>query len=368
MKTQSFQPDWVSAPGSTIASLLEKNKISSQNFINLLGENEGYVIGLLLGQSEINENIAVKLADLLGGSASFWQKREHQYRSELARLSETLSNTEADDWLKSISARDLVRKGWITLRPRENIVEACLRFFGVPTISEWREKYFGSLALAAFRKSPSFALSLAPTATWFRRCELLATHEKLESWSPENFSAQLAGIRELVRVKKPMDFFPLLKEACSSAGVAVVVEEAPKGCPASGATRILESGKPTIMLSLRHKTDDHFWFTFFHEAGHLILHQNRINLDLTETTGETTTDIEREANLFSERILIPEELELEFNSINYNTKRTGEDILRFARKANLTPGIVVGQLQFRRGLSWKRLNTYKRHFDFEEFA
>lgn len=367
MSTENFQPNWVSRPGQTIANLLEKRGISSNEFTERLDRKEDFALGLILGDSEIEESVAKKLAEILGGTAGFWLNRERNYRSELKRLAEELVESEAEEWLRSLSPKILVRKGWVALNPGENIVQACLRFFEVQSIADWRRKYHGELALASFRKSPSFATHLAPTAAWFRRCEVLAQQQDLAEWCPNKFSEKLVEIRGLVRLKSPEQFYPLLRAACASAGVAVVVEEAPQGCAASGATRFLSNGKPVIMLSLRHRTDDHFWFTFFHEAAHLLLHRDTINLDYTVDAEDSVDDAEREANDFSERILIPEDVEPEFFNINYNTLRTGKDILRFARKARLSPGVVVGQLQFRRNLSWRRLNSYKRHFEFEQF-
>ncbi len=367
MNAQSFRPDWISPPGHTIIRLLEKKNLSTQEFTSLLAEQEAYVVSLLLGEVPIKEGMPKRLAEILGGTSSFWEARELQYQAEQARLSESLASVEAKEWVAGVAPRELIKKGWLTLKSNETLFEACLRFFNVDSVSQWRERYFGSLAMAAFRKSPSLALSLGPTAAWFRRCEILAEDQELKSWCPSEFSKNLTKIRSLIRTKDPKIFFPPLKELCSSAGVAIVIEDTPRGCPASGATRFLDQNRATIMLSLRHRTDDHFWFTFFHEAGHLLLHQNRINLDLAVTSETTTSDIERDANLFSEKILIPEEHEEDFYKLNYNSRKTGKDILRFARDAKLTPGIVVGQLQFRRNLSWSRLNSYKRNFDFDQF-
>ena len=54
---------------------------------------------------------------------------------------------------------------------------------------------------------------------------------------------------------------------CASAGVVVALEPAPHGCPVSGAVRWLTPDTALLMLSLRYKTNDQLWFSFFHEAG-----------------------------------------------------------------------------------------------------
>src|SRR5439155_7434606 len=94
-------------------------------------------------------------------------------------------------------------------------------------------------------------------------------------WDPHKFREELQGIRALTRVEDPRQFVPELVKRCAACGVAVVVLRAPKGCRASGAARFLTPARPMILLSGRHLTDDHFWFTFYHEAGHLVLHGHK---------------------------------------------------------------------------------------------
>ena len=86
------------------------------------------------------------------------------------------------------------------------------------------------------------------------------------------FEADLPTIRRLTREKDPGQFIPRLKEACAARGVAVAIVRGPNGWRASGAARFLSPTKALIQLSFRYLSDDQFWFTFFHEAGHLLLH------------------------------------------------------------------------------------------------
>ena len=61
---------------------------------------------------------------------------------------------------------------------------------------------------------------------------------------------------------------------CREAGVVVLLIPELKGPHLSGAVRWL-GNKAVIQLSLRHRKDDQFWFTFFHEAGHLLTGSRR---------------------------------------------------------------------------------------------
>jgi Zn-dependent peptidase ImmA (M78 family) len=131
-----------------------------------------------------------------------------------------------------------------------------------------------------------------------------------------------------------------------------------KGTRASGAARWVTPTKAVIQLSLRHKTDDHLWFSFFHEAGHVLLHSKKE----TFITGDPSIDAaEEEANDFSANQLIPKRLEPELLSL-----ASDEEIVAFAERIGIAPGIVVGRLQKEDVLDWSQGNHHKRRFTFSE--
>jgi Zn-dependent peptidase ImmA (M78 family) len=133
----------------------------------------------------------------------------------------------------------------------------------------------------------------------------------------------------------------------------------PQGCRASGAVRFLTPTRALIQLSFRYLSDDHFWFTFFHEAGHILLHEKgRL---FVEGVATNTPREESEANQFAVDTLIPQELRKEFSNLRAHTF----EVIRFASKAGISPGIVVGQLQHLQIIPPNRLNRLKRRFSWE---
>jgi len=136
----------------------------------------------------------------------------------------------------------------------------------------------------------------------------------------------------------------------------VVIVRAPDGCRASGATQFLTSDKALLLLSFRYLTDDHFWFTFFHESGHLLLHgEKSIFLEGDDTPFNIE---EQEANDFAGKVLIPDELQSSLLNLNPDTK----EILRFAIHAGISPGIVVGQLQHKKLFKYNQMNRLKKQY------
>ena len=78
---------------------------------------------------------------------------------------------------------------------------------------------------------------------------------------------------------------------CNEAGVALVLVQPLPKTALSGAAWWLSPRKAVIQLTARHKTDDHLWFSFFHEAAHILLH-NKKGVFVDEANGN---DAEQEA-------------------------------------------------------------------------
>jgi len=347
-----FRPDWVSPPGDTIRSILKEKDLSEVDLSKLIECSSDDVHHLLNGRTAINIGLARKLSSALGASVEFWVSRDAQYRQDSAQLRRA-----EEEWLAQVPLKDMIAFGW--LRPVPHASEelnACLDFFGVSGLAEWRSKYRDLDRITAFRTSSAFASSLTSVAAWLRQGEREAEAIECMPWDPENLRASIPYIRALTRQKDPRTFIPLLSECCALSGVAVVIVRAPSGCRASGAVRFLSQRKALIQLSFRYLSDDHFWFTFFHEVGHLLLHsQESIVLEEINASDEKE---ENEANDFAAKALIPPE----YQSALMRLPAKARDIIKFARGVGIAPGIVVGQLQHRGLLGYDHLNSLKRRF------
>ena len=151
-----------------------------------------------------------------------------------------------------------------------------------------------------FRTSQAFENSMPATTAWLRRGELVAEEMSCKKWDREGFQRSLRRLKSLTLEPSPRTFLPRLQTECAKHGVAVVVERCPNGCSASGATLRLESGRGLLLLSARFLSDDHFWFSFFHEAAHLILHSGGLRIE-GEDLAQTSTH-ETEANQFAKEL------------------------------------------------------------------
>lgn len=354
-----FQPNWASAPGDTIADILGEQSLSVREFARRLGKTAGHANDLLRGRIAITSEIAQRLEEVLGGSEAFWMAREAQYRRDLTRLELQSRSVSRNTWVDELPVAEMINFGWIkpTSSSRSAREAACLGFFGVPDVEAWHDTYRDVLETYSFRTSSSFAELSGAVAAWLRRGELEAASIDCRSWSEARFKEALVIIRRLTWKNNPALFIPKLQKLCADCGVAVAIVRAPTGCRASGATRFLSPSRALLLLSFRYLSDDHFWFTFFHEAGHLLLHGKDVLF--LEGFGLVSTSEEEEANRFAAGALIPNEYESKLLELGSEP----HDVIRFARRIGVSPGIVVGQLQHRGRLKRNQLNRLKRRFD-----
>lgn len=228
------------------------------------------------------------------------------------------------------------------------VYRGLLAFFAITNGDAWTE-IWDTPAVAA-RRSISFENNKWHASVWVRQGERIASTVSSAPYDAEKFKTALTEIRTLT-IETPKIFIPRMKELCADAGIALaMIPEIPK-VPWNGATKWMIN-KPIIILSLRGKGEDLFWFSFFHEAGH-VLHDNRKNLYIADDSGAPE---EVAADKFAAESLIP--------SV-YNPRivamRSKADIISFARELGISSGIVAGRFRYLTN-KWTHFNGLIRKF------
>jgi HTH-type transcriptional regulator / antitoxin HigA len=333
-----YYPDVVSPPGVTLLEMLDERGMSQADLAERTGRPKKTINEIIKGKAAITPATALQLERVLGVSARFWNDREQHYRENLARQAERNSLEGQLDWLNQFPIRAMVELGWI--EHREDPVEilgAVLNFFGIATPTQWQKVWEESGA--AYRQSVSFESDPFAVSAWLRKGEIDAQHLDCSAYDPDRFLHALQGVRELT-TQTPGKFQREIVRLCAEAGVAVVfVPELPK-VRASGAARWLTSRRAMIQVDLRYKTEDQLWFTFFHEAGHILMHGKR---DIFIEDGSGSDEKEADANRFAADFLIPPSDYQAFVRSKDHFSKT--EIIEFAEQIRVAPGIVVGRLQ-----------------------
>jgi HTH-type transcriptional regulator / antitoxin HigA len=358
-----LEPDWFSKPGDTLLTLMEQRELSAEALARKLGCNQTLVQGLLSGAVSVDESLAEALARFVGGTPKFWTTRQTKYIEALERAANAVPKDRGSQWVSQFPHKDIANYGWVeTSTSRGDLLKAYLAYFGVSSPEEWGERYESSMRDTAFRTSATFLSRLGAISAWLRRGEIEAAAISSAPWNSARLRDALEPLRVLTRARAPEYFLPRLRKICATAGVAVVFVRAPSGCTASGATRFISPDKAMVILSFRYLSDDHFWFTFFHELGHLLLHKS----SLTFVDGEPgiSGDLEAEASSFAANVLIPPERVDELEDLPPRSK----PIMRFAYSVGVSSGIVVGQLQHRKIITPGQMNGLKRRFNWQHLT
>lgn len=355
---QDFTPDWFSKPGDAVRSLMIRRGCTAEELASALGGGMPTLRSLLDGTGTVTEPHAVVLAEQLGGTPSFWMKRQSNYEAALERAVDRAAATDGEDWLLLPVPGEKPR-GRLTAEKRRGEIRRRLTFFNVGTLGAWEARYGRICSQTLFRKSQVFTANNGAVLMWLRSGELHADLVSTRTWNVANLLDRLESIRKLSNIRQPERFLPKLKQLCAEAGVAVVAHKAPPGCPASGASRMVAPDKAMILLSFRGLSDDKFWFTVFHELGHLILHGAKTFVDADM---EEVDESEREANEFASNLIVPEARSEEFNHL----AASRDAILRFSVSVGVAPGLTVGQMQHRQMLRRDQMNFLKRHWKWED--
>ena len=331
-----YVPDYLVTPGEVLEEYLETYGMTQAELADRTGLAKKTINEIIKGKSPITTETALKLERTLGRPAHFWNNLERQFQEDRVRLAENERLQSHMDWLKKVPVNAMIKLKWIPKRPTAVAqIEEVLRFFGVASPEQWATVW--REYQVAYRQTRRFAACEESVSAWLRMGEIQARQMPCAPFNKKMFQEALEAIRGLTRVE-PQVFQPQLLKSCAAAGVAVVfLPELPKA-GVYGATRWLGE-KAVIQLSLRYKSNDHLWFTFFHEAGHIIKHGRKdIFIESNGLDGEK----EEEADVFaSDKLIPPAVLRLFLAKGN----RSLTEIERFAVHIGIAPGIVVGRLQ-----------------------
>ena len=338
-----FRPDYAVPPGDTIADLLDEHDMTQTDLARRLGVSLKHINQIIKGSASISADIALGLEKVFGPSVSFWLTREAHYRARLAAQQEQQELAACLPWAKKFPIAELKKRDFIPRNAKgAELVAHLLRYLGVARPEQWVDP------TVAYRKSQKFESDPFALSAWLRQGEIQASRIDCEPYDHDGFLDALEDIRSLTRLA-PEQWEPELIRLCRSAGVAIAIVEAFPKARANGATRWLTPTKALIQLSLRHKWEDIFWFSFFHEAGHLVLHRKKeVFQDVflesgarkpAEQTDPTFKRLEEEADRFASRTLIPAVFERRLRRASL------DDIEDLAQQIGVAPAIVVGRLQ-----------------------
>jgi transcriptional regulator with XRE-family HTH domain len=308
------------------------------------------------GSQPISYETANALEMATGTPARFWNNLEARYRERLTAFGKSASQAEDLEWLKTIPTPDLIRRGAIDAGAgKPELLRNTLSFYGVSSVAAWHELW-DRPALAA-RRSACFETRPGPASAWIRIGELQAQTVKCQPYSKEQLVKAIPELRNLTREKDAQKMADAMRRLCAECGVALALVPEMKKVPWNGATRWLTPEKSMVLLNLRGKGEDRFWFSFFHEIGH-VLHDSKKDLLINDGSKDDPREVR--ADDFAAEVLIPTKFDSQIAAIGTQT-----ELIALAKKLDIAPGIVAGRYQHLSG-NWGRFKNVIRTFQWAE--
>lgn len=348
-----FQPDYAVPPGWILEERLEANGISQAEFARRCGRSAKFISEVVAGKAPIEAKTALQFEKVLGVSANIWLGIEKRYRLHQVREAEAREAEASVDWARGFPVGELVKRGAIRkVSSAGDKVAELLAFFRVASVRAWENRY--EEAEIAYRHSPSFESDKSALAAWLRLAEIEAERQETAEFDKAVFKAALTEVRGTTRLEVSQAL-EAARRRFNHAGVALVWVKPLRKTRLSGAAWWLSPRKPVIALTGRYMSDDHLWFSLFHEAAHILLHSKKCVFVDEDMYG--IDEDEAQANEWAEKFIVPS---VAFKEFALERARFSErDVRDFAFEQGVAPGIVVGRLQHEYQLPKSHLNGLK---------
>lgn len=318
-------------PGYYLSEMVEESGLTQKDFAKRLGTTPKNLSVLLKGEQNLSLDIATKLSRMLGTTVAYWLNLQQAYdeklaafmsEEELVREREVFKLIDYGYFRDNFHLPDLPRK-------IDEQIKCVREFLSVSSLTILEEQ---NLAVSFRSYTTDLSLSNVVNANAMVQ---IAINKALKTDAPKfnkkKFESAVAFA--LTQTSNHENFFPVVREAFEKAGVILVALPNLKSSGINGATKKVD-GKVLLMVNDRRHYADTFWFTLFHEIGHIL------NGDLGISVKDEAED---EADLYAQRTLIPQE-EYEI-FVSENKEFTESKIRDFADRIKQDPGIVFGRLQ-----------------------
>jgi len=323
-------------PAEAIRFRMEQSGLTQQDLVPFIG-SKSRVSEVLSGKRELtlamvrklHEGLGIPLKSLVGGEASELPKRIETSRYPVKEMFlrgffEAVFGT---DWHKA----------------KERAEEMLHQFFRgreddpIPALNRQTTREKSKVDVNALH-------------AW--RCRVLDRAEGLNLPKYDPDSLNDAFIKQLTALSSLPQGPLLVQQRLHDVGVALVIEEHLPGTHLDGAALWHPKGFPVVALTLRYDRLDNFWFTLFHELGHVIEHLGSASgegfLD-TDIDSVSEKEIERQADRFALDAFIPVAPWDRLGSLEY-----ANDIRAAAKKLAIHPAIIAGRLR-------REAGDYRKH-------
>lgn len=360
-KKTGISRDLIIHPGETIADILEERGISQAKLAMQTGVSASFISSVISGKKDISPNLAMALEYALGISKSFWLNLQSIYDAEMleAEIEETITDEERNVFSMLSEILKYLRS--LNVLPQnENKDEAII------SLRRWlMVNNLTNLAniqqTGAFRMTQTASANPYILGAWVLMCQRFGKDIKLNvEFDLQNMKSLLYELKT-VMLNAPTNLYEKLREVFGSYGIDFYIVKHFTGAPVQGFISKKKDGSYQLFMTIRQAFADIFWFSLFHELGHIF------NGDLQKSNGflDDSSDTEKElaADKFaSEQLLDPIKYAEFVNSFPDPKFISISAINSFASSQRVMPYIVIGRLQREKRITYNKFSKYKPRY------
>lgn len=317
-------------PGYYLKEIVDESGLTQEDFAKRLGTTPKNLSILIKGDQSLSIDIATKLSRMLGTTITYWLNLQQAYDEKLAEIQSDEELVRERQGFKLIDYkyfRDYFRLPDLPRQVDEQI-KYVRQFLSISSLVVLEEEN-----LAVNFRSYSEKLSKSNTVNANAMVQIAVNKTlrmEIQKYNKRKF--EKAVDFALTQTRNHDSFYPAIRKAFGEAGVALVALPNLKNSGVNGASKRV-NGKVMLMVNDRRHFADTFWFTLFHEIGHIL------NGDLGISFAGQKED---EADLYARTKLIPQE---KYEAFIQSHHRFDEAAIReFADSIDRDPGIVLGRL------------------------
>ncbi len=317
-------------PGYYLKEIVDESGLTQEDFAKRLGTTPKNLSILLKGDQSLSIDIASKLSRMLGTTVAYWLNLQQAYDEKLAEIQSDEELKREREIFKLIDYkyfRDYFRLPDLP-RQVDRQIKCVREFLSVSSLTLLERKN-----LAVTFRSYSDNLSKSNTVNANVMVQI-AVNQTLKKKTPKYNKTKFEKAVDfaLTQTRNHEGFLPAVQKAFEEAGVVLVALPNLKNSGVNGASKKVD-GKVMLMVNDRRHYADTFWFTLFHEIGHILNGDLGISFD---------DEKEDEANLYAQRTLIPQDKYEAF--VDQHHFFDEAVITDFADSIDRDPGIVLGRL------------------------
>lgn len=355
-----------SHPGTSLHAAMSRAGFTNRDLAEATGTTPENIAQIVKGKDSISPDFAIALGPVFDGIPSqFWANRQFLYDAAIQHNEENnrIYKPQLPAFRRHFPVtvyNDLVEQGYVQWNapPAERVRSVC-EMFGTESLAEWCE----SQPEKRFRNSPVQSEARGALTAWLWKGEMLAEQraQQISSAYDRERLLQVAVKLRGLTSGSPADSLESVRTELSSAGVVFVALPHIKKCGVRGASWRLDSGHHAIQVNDHGKSADRFWFTLFHEIGHVFNgDESSLDSDSDDYPNQQGQGREGAADRFAIDLLIPPS---EWSSFENDFPFTKMKITRFAERSGIHPSIVAGRLAKLQKIKWRFANQFKSPFD-----